>query len=235
MPRRIRIIVPVATSIWNKEVKELCEKLKESGTIISVVNLEKGPESIESYFDEALAEHYVALEAIRAEKEGYDAVIVYCFGNPGVNAARSVVEIPVFGAGEIAVMIAALISNKFSIISTVKQAVPRCYRTAKLLGVEGKLASIKTVDMPVLQLSKDKKRLVASALRAGKEAIKDGADVIVLGCTGMTGIRKRLEEELKILVIDPAETTLKIVEAMVSLRLRHSKLYFKHNSKKLIF
>lgn len=233
MTRLIRIIIPVITSTWNEEVKKFCEEIKEPDTVISVVNLEKGPESIESYFDEAFAAPYVALEVIRAEKEGCDAAIVYCFGNPGVNAARAAVNIPVFGAGEVALMTAALIANKFSIISTVEAAIPRCLRTVKLLGVEDKLASIRIVNMPVMELSR-KGELLNAALEAGRQALKDGADVIVLGCTGMSGIRGSLEEKLKVPIIDPGETTLKIVEAILSLNLKHSKLYFKHDFRKKI-
>ena len=231
MTRLIKIVIPVATSIWNEKVKEFCEKIREPDTSISVVNLEKGPESIESYYDEAFASPYVALEAIKAEKEGYNAVIVYCFGNPGVNAARAAVKIPVFGAGEVGITFANLLGNRFSIISTLEVAVPRCLRTVKLLDMESKLASIRTVNMPVLELeSKDK--LLKAALDAGQLAIEDGADIIVLGCTCMTGIRNHLEEKLGIPVIDPGEATLKFAEAAVSLNLKHSKRYFRHNFKK---
>lgn len=231
--KSIKVIIPVTTTLWNKPVKELYERIRDKNTVISIINLEKGPESIESYYDEAFAAPYVALEAEKAEREGYDAVIVYCFGNPGVNAARAAVRIPVFGIGEVSLMVASLIGNKFSIISTLEIAVPRCLRTVKLLGIEDKLASIRTVDIPVLSFT-DKSKLFEAALEAGKLALKDGADVIVLGCGSMLGIKESLEKQLGIPVIDPGSVTLKIVEAIIYLGLSHSKRYLKHRSQKKI-
>ena len=61
----------------------------------------------------------------------------------------------------------------------------------------------------------------------GKRALKeDGAEVLVLGCTGMTGMAERLSKELGVKVIDPLPTAVKFAETLVGLGLSHSKLAF---------
>ena len=55
---------------------------------------------------------------------------------------------------------------------------------------------------------------------------EDGAEVLVLGCTGMTGMAERLSHELNVPVIDPIPTAVKLAEMLVGLGLSHSKLAF---------
>src|SRR5437773_8798057 len=92
---RIRVITPIITrrfsgvSIRNED--------KQRGIVVERVPIERGPASIESEFDEALAAPDVIARAIEAERDGCDAVVVNCFGDPGVRAAREAVGIPVLG------------------------------------------------------------------------------------------------------------------------------------------
>lgn len=59
----------------------------------------------------------------------------------------------------------------------------------------------------------------------GKKAIEeDGAEVLILGCTGMTGMAQKLSEALGVYVIDPLPTAVKLAETLVSLKLSQSKL-----------
>ena len=59
--KRIKVVVPVSSDMWNASVKELMERYKDPDTELQVVNIEKGPESLECTYDEVLADLDIAL------------------------------------------------------------------------------------------------------------------------------------------------------------------------------
>ena len=58
--------------------------------------------------------------AIEMNKEGYNVAIISCFSDPGLEACREKVNIPVIGSGENAMLLSAQLGNKFSILSPLK-------------------------------------------------------------------------------------------------------------------
>src|SRR3546814_4706331 len=86
-----------------------------------------------------------------------DAVIIDCMGDPGLKAAREVVSIPVLGPSETAMHLAAMLGHRFSIVTVLDSVVPMIDNLAKLYGMADKLASIRVIDIPVLDLESDRK------------------------------------------------------------------------------
>ena len=80
---KIRIVAPIIKADWLFEaVKKDAEQFKAPDTEIDVVGLDKGPASIEGYYDEVLAASDVADKVVQAEADGCDGVFVTCFGDP---------------------------------------------------------------------------------------------------------------------------------------------------------
>jgi allantoin racemase len=223
--------VPIIVSEYNQEVKREFEHFADRGTEIEVVNLAKGPASVESRYDDAVATPDVLSKVREAEEAGFNGVIVDCFGDVGVKAAREISNIPVVGAGEASMVFAAALGERFSVITVLKNLVPILSDAAKVLGVHEKLASVRYVDIPVLEVA-DKERLKKALYREMVNAIeKDGAHVLVLGCTGMTGVASDLSRMLKakgydVPVIDPSAASLKFAEALVRMGIKQSKLTY---------
>src|SRR4249919_2284962 len=68
-------------------------------TVVKVVDVDNGIHSIESAYEELLSAPK-AIERIQTlEAEGCDAAIIGCFGDPGLEAARELVSMPVIGPG----------------------------------------------------------------------------------------------------------------------------------------
>ncbi len=225
--KRIKVIVAVSTDRWNRPLAEQYERLKAPDTELAIVNLEKGPESIEAFYDEAFAEPFVVQEVEKASAEGFHGVIIYCFGNPGLYAAREAVDIPVVGIGEAAVNLACVLGHRFAVITEVAHAVPRVWRTIRLMGVVEKAASVRAADVPVLEMG-DHERLRAAILQTSRTAIEgDGADVLVLGCGSMFGVREEIEGRYGVPVVEPGPAALKLIESLLALGLSHSKRAFR--------
>jgi allantoin racemase len=96
-----------------------------------------------------------------------------------------------------------------------------------MYGLHEKLASIRDIEMPVLDLHKDEGKTLEALVKQGRKAIdEDGAQALILGCTGMTGMAEKLTKELGVHVLDPLPTAVKLVETLASLRLTQSKLTY---------
>jgi len=232
---RIKVVVPVTTSMWNEMISDAYEAIKDPGTEITVANLEKGPESIEQHYDVAWAELFTLRELERAEEERYDAVISYCFDDPALLAAKEKLRIPVVGIQEPSIHLASMLGRRFSIVSVGGEPGIGCARDeVGRYGLEGRLASVRVVNIPVLDIRKDREKLQSTMLAEARQAVDhDGADVIVLGCGGLLGLAAELQTELNVPVIDPGEVALKIAEDLVRLGLAQSKKAFPFPSPKM--
>jgi len=228
---RIRVVVPVAHSRFNQETREEFIRWSAPGTDVSVVNLEEGPQSIESECEDALVVPDFLRKAKEAGTDGCDAVICDCFADPGVRAARELVDIPVIGPGEAAMLLAAALGRRFSVVTVLQQVFPLIEAVAWRAGVEKKLASIRAVDIPVLELS-DKARMTSALHTQSVRALEDDhAQVIILGCTGMMGVAAQLQDTLRsdgieVPVVDPVAASMKLAETEVTLGVRQSRLAY---------
>jgi allantoin racemase len=227
---RIKVIRPTITpTVSDDEVGKMFASYAFPGTQVSVTHLDYGPASVESEFDEAICIPDFLRKAQQAEAEGFDAVISNCFGDPGVKPARELLSIPVVGAAESSMHLAATLGQRFSVVTALSNTLPLIENLALQYGLDRKLASVRSVSIPVLQLG-DRERLVKALHQEMVRALsEDRAHVIVLGCTGMRGVARELQEQLsreghEIPVIDPMAAALKFSEALVSMGLKQSRI-----------
>jgi len=233
---KICAVIPILKEKKFEEVtyKEL-KSAARPDVEVTVVSLEKGPASIESMYEEEAAAPWILQKVKEAEEKGFDAVIIDCMGDPALEAAREIVSIPVVGPCESSMMVASMLGDKFSVVTILKRLTSLFWRKVKRYGLEGKVASVRSIDVPVLELEEKREEVKAALMRESKRAIEeDGADVIVLGCTGLIGMAEELKEGLGVPVVDPGITPLKVAEILVDLRLSQSKTAYPTPPKKEI-
>jgi allantoin racemase len=208
------------------------QALEGAGVRISLAEIDSGPGSIESAFESTVAAPGTIAKILAAEREGVDAVVIDCMGDPGMHAAREVVRIPVVGPGETSMHVAAMLGHKFSVVTVLRRLRSSFENEAAVYGLASKLASVRSVDIPVLDLESDievtRAMLVAEAHKAIEE---DGAEAIVFGCTGLMGCATAVREGLlkiglDVPVIDPIPTAVSMAATLVRVGLSHSKLTY---------
>jgi allantoin racemase len=210
--------------------QEYAESLCSPGTIVTVVNLE-GPISATDDVSLSLMVPGVLERVREAEEKGYDAAADACFGDPGLEAAKTAVKIPVVGFGESTYHTACLLADKWGLITLTREWVPIFWRRAKVYGVSDRIISIKTVDIPVLEFRSRRDELEKRFVELAKEHVKEGAQLIIAACGAMlpilgVGSRERLTEKLGIMIIDPTATALRVAEMLVGLGIAQSKIAF---------
>ncbi|MDW7668971.1 MAG: aspartate/glutamate racemase family protein, partial [Bacillota bacterium] len=178
---KIKIIVPVATDMWNESAYRICSRVANKDTEITVVNIKKGPISIESEYDEIFSSPQLIIEAINSQDK-YDGIIIYCFSNPGLQAAKEKLSIPVIGIGEAAQIISMSVGERVGIITTIENSVNKQWRKSKILGTSTKIVAIEALNIPVIEY-KDERRLFDSIKEKSNNLIKNyKIDTLVLGC-----------------------------------------------------
>lgn len=236
---KILVVTPIVTE--GLHMVEDFQHMVSPGTEVIHTTLDRGPASIESEFDEMLAVPETVAKIMEGAQKGVDAAFIDCMGDPGLKAAREVVDIPVVGPCESSMHLAAMLGQKFSVVTVLDSVVPMFWNNAKVYGVAEKMASVRSVDIPVLDLHRDPEAMIKALVRESVAAVReDGADVIIFGCTGMSGVAQKVQEGMEaagvagIPVIDPVETGLRLAELWVRSGLSHSKKTYPYPRKKEI-
>jgi len=183
-----------------------------------------GPASIESMYEEYLSVPGIMELAMELEREGFDAIVPGCFGDPGLDGIRELVDIPVIGPGATAMLVAANLSHRFSIVTVLENVVRPLENLALLTGVASKLASVRQLGIPVLELNNDLDATFRRLIEVSKQTIEeDRADALVLGCGTLSFRSAELQEAVGVPVVNPLRVALRTAEMLVACGLTHSK------------
>lgn len=236
----IRVINPTITESWNEPTRRTYAGIAREGTEVSVVSLDWGTASVESFRDESIAPPDVLNKVVQAEKDGVDAVIIDCMADPGMHAARELVRIPVIGPAQASMHLAAMLGHKFSMLVLFEHHVHSTERQVMMYGLAGKLASARAFNIPVLSLEDDLESTLSTLVDVAEKTVReDGAHVIVPGCTGLAGLAGRIQSGLagrgcEVPVLDPPLVAMKLAESLVELGQTHSeRTYPKPPSKEI--
>jgi allantoin racemase len=205
--------------------RALLQSWAAPGVVVGIDENQGGPPSIESAWEEYLAVPGSFEVATAAEADGYDAIVLGCFGDPGLDGFRELLRIPIVGPCETAMHVACTLGHRFGIVTVLDSVVAPLQRLARIAGLDSRVAAIVACDVPVLELQGGSRDAVLSACRT---VVSAGADTVVLGCMSMAflGVAEDLSGELGVPVINPARTALKSAELLVATGLTHSKRAF---------
>lgn len=230
MRKHVRVVTPIITRGFRR-LDDL-KALERPDLEVSHAEIDHGPASVEGEMDEALAAPGTVAKIIEAERDGVDAVVIDCMGDPGMKAARECVRIPVLGPAQTTMHLAAMLGHTFSVITVLRRLRVQLENEARLYGVFDHLASVRAVDLPVLDLEADLARTQAQLVEQALLAVEqDGAHALIFGCTGMLGCAQAVRDGLAaqgydIPVIDPIPATVLVAAAMAEAGLSHSKLTY---------
>ncbi len=229
MKQRILYIDPVGVEVV-AEGHQFLSSQKQEETDLTMVTLPRGPEHLEYRYYEALVLVDILHLVKEAERQGFDAAVIGCFYDVGLQAAREIAESMVVVAPcEASVHIASKLGDRFSIVVGRRKWIPEMKENIVSYGMKDRLASFKSVDLGVLEFHQDELETARRFRQVGREAVeRDGAEVLILGCTATYGFYRELQEELNVPVIDPMIASLKTAEFMAELKHRlgwsHSKI-----------
>lgn len=176
------------------------------------------------YFRHLCAEGTIS-RVVRAEQEGFDAVVIACMYDPGLIEARELVDIPVVGAFESSCHYVSMMGAKYGFITVEPNVVPVVWEMARFYGVSEKLASVRHIGIPASKLYSEitpPEVVLSKTFEVVKGCIDDGAEVILLGCTligvMLTDRHANPHDVLGVPIVDPLLVAFKTAEMMADLR-----------------
>jgi allantoin racemase len=231
-PIRICVLVPVATSQFNDRIMQAVAPVVPPDVKVEVRNITEGTPSIENRTNWLQNGMPVVRLAQAIEKDGFDGIWLTDFDMCGVEAAREAIDIPIIGGFPTSAFAALMLSQRFSIITILPSTLAMQRAHPQTYGIEDDFVSIRSIDCPVAQLS-NVDVVVAKTFEQAMAAIRqDGAQSILLGCTGFVDVAHRvsvlLEEALGtyVPVIDPNHAGFSFLVSLVRMKLRPSRLTY---------
>lgn len=218
------LVNPNTSTAMTAAIAAAARAVAAPGTQILARQPSFGPASIEGHFDDAFGAAGVAEQVRLAADESIDAVVIACFGDPGLDAAREATGAPVLGIAEAAFHAASMLATGFSVVTTMTRTCVIAERLVQRYGFERSCRGIHGTDIPVLALEALDPATLDQIEAAARQALsQDRSEAIVLGCAGMAALTAELQRRLGVPVIDGVAVAVKFAEALAALGLRTPK------------
>jgi allantoin racemase len=225
-----QLVAPMERSLGPEEIEHrraFLQSYAVPGTTVEVRSIKRGVAAIESAYDAAMAVPYI-LESLREPPCGPGvAVIIGCFSDPGLDAAREIIAGPVVGPAMSAMHLAMQLGNRFSIIAPSENGSGHSASYVRMLGLDSSYASTRGMGLSVIELAKGNASAFDRIAEVGRRCVQeDRADVLILGCMSMAflGLTAELEDRIGVPVVSPVIAALKTAEMMLSHAVTHSRI-----------
>jgi allantoin racemase len=208
----------------SQNIEKSARSVINSATQVVMVTPEDAPKAIEGYYSETLSAKAV-LDEVARHQEQADAYVLACFSDPGLHAARSIVNIPVIGIAEASMHTAVQIAHNFSILTPLHRFHSILSRLVRSYHMEDYCAGIETFEAHVSEAASQSDDIYGMCLKIAEIAVEQKhAEAIILGGAVMAGMEQRLTVELGIPVLDPVKCAVAEAEKLVNLGLMTSKI-----------
>lgn len=231
MPKRVLVIVPFPLDDEGVANRRLQASAIDLGPDIQFdfEPVKAGAALLDSFHDSMLADLALYEVGMSAQERGYDAVCSDTMSDSGVNALRSLLDIPVIGPGRASYLTALMLGQRFSVLTQWDGWIPIYTKGVHDAGLDAHCASIRSINLrPDLKnLLGGKEEVVFPLLLAeAQRCIEDGADVICLGSTTMHQAHGFLTENLPVPVINPGPLSYAIAHMLLVTGLSQSHSFY---------
>src|SRR3954447_466124 len=222
MTTRILVMNCNTSAAMTESIRLAAVSAARPGTQILAAQPFSGPESIEGPYESFLSAAAV-LERLAPWDDGpFDALVLAGFGEHGREGARELLDVPVVDITEAAAHLACLLGRRYGVVTTLDRTCGLIEDGLHAAGVAQNCVTVTGAGLGVLELT-DERRTESALLTAGRRARDAGAEVLVLGCAGMTGLDRKISTMLDIPVIDGVAAAVRLAESLVALGLKTSR------------
>lgn len=205
----------------------LCYPDDYPGAAISGI---QGAQHVHTELHYAVSTPALVRKIVWAEENGYDAVVQTNAFDPGVEAARLAVRIPVIGLCRASVHVAATLSDRIAITVPFDGYALHVRRLLRTYGLEGFVTDVRSLRLPGIPRGEEVDRLKPQLLREAAALMRalvgeTGAECVVpLGAAIVPYIvdPAELEREVGVPVLNTTRIGLRLAETCVQLGMSHS-------------
>lgn len=194
---RVLIINPNSDPEMTAAIQESAEAFAGDDFKVVTLSTPGAPRFLETYEDEVKSGPGM-LQVLRENEEAFDAFVIGCHSDTNLKAAKEVTSKPVIGIGEASMKLASFLGHNFAVVTTHQHSIPGKLLQVRAYHLQDLLVSIKAPEKGE-EGWMDFDLFVELSRRAVEE---DAAEVIVLGCAGMSGMDRKIQDALKVPVLD---------------------------------
>ncbi|WP_112322845.1 aspartate/glutamate racemase family protein [Oceanibium sediminis] len=200
---KILLLNPNTTEALTDRMSEIAQDVAGSDAQIVPLTAPRGFPYIASRTEAQIA-GAISYEMLAEHSHDADAAIIAAFGDPGLIGARESFDIPIVGMAEAAILHAAMLGERFSIV-TFSPVMRRWYADcSRAVGLDGRFAGVRTPDEHFQDVGRAHLDLRSEIVKLACDAVKhDGADVIILGGAPLAGLSQDLQKDIPAPVVDP--------------------------------
>lgn len=225
------LIINPDYGMTQEEMALRCRILEEytaPDTQLAMVCPQNSGVELNSALDVVLAAPEIVQLAADGQNAGFDAVVLYCFSDPVIDACREALRIPVIGGAQASCLAALNVCRSFGVILADEARLPEKKLLLRTLGVSPeRIGQIAAVNLNGISPWVDRETTFKKLLACGQKMMREThTEAIVLGCLSFLGLAKPLSRMLGIPVIDPAVAAVTTAESIVRQRLFTSKVSY---------
>ena len=225
------LIINPDYGMTQEEMALRCRILEEytaPDTQLAMVCPQSSGVELNSALDIVLAAPEIVQLAADGQNAGFDAVILYCFSDPVIDACREALRIPVIGGAQASCLAALNVCRSFGVILADEARLPEKKLFLRTLGVSPeRIGQIAAVNLNGISPWADRETTFKKLLACGQKMMREThTEAIVLGCLSFLGMAEPLSRVLGIPVIDPAVAAVTTAESIVRQRLFTSKVSY---------
>ena len=218
------IVNPNTATAMTEAIVAAARRVASPGTTLLGGTPASGVSAVESNVDEVWGSVGVLEQVHCGERLGVHGYLVACFGDTGVAAAKELAAGPVVGMTEAALLTAALIATRFTVVTMPHRTREQSHRVVRALGLEHR-CTIRAVDVAVAEVAGGSAHLLEVFAEQGRAALaEDGAEAVVLGCAGLTELVEPLTGALGVPVVEGVAAGVRLVESLLALGLSTSRV-----------
>lgn len=225
------LIINPDYGMTQEEITLRCRILEEytaPDTQLAMVCPQNSGVELNSALDVVLAAPEIVQLAADGQNAGFDAIVLYCFSDPVIDACREALRIPVIGGAQASCLAALNVCRSFGVILADEARLPEKKLFLRTLGVSPeRIGQIAAVNLNGISPWADRETTFKKLLACGQKMMREThTEAIVLGCLSFLGLAEPLSRVLGIPVIDPAVAAVTTAESIVRQRLFTSKVSY---------
>ncbi|MBB96510.1 MAG: hydrogenase expression protein HupH [Rhodobacteraceae bacterium] len=222
---RLLLINPNTTQAMTDQMHAVASALAGPDVTVTSRTATRGVPYIASRAEAQLAGaealDMLAKDVLARDGSRHDAAIIAAFGDPGIVAARELFDMPIVGMAEASIMSAALLGERFSIV-TFSPVMARWYvDCVRQTGLEARFTGVRCPDHMPDHLDNVAVTLRAELIALCERAVcEDGADVVILGGAPLAGLAQQIGSDAPGILVDPISAA--VVQALGLARMQPS-------------
>ncbi len=214
---RILVVNSNTTDSVTRRIADAARAAARPGTVIEAVSAPFGLPLIVSRADWLLAGP-ATLAALGARRGSYDAAVIACFGDPALDAAKELLDVPVLGISEAGFHAAAMLGRRFGIVSFTAALRPMFEEVLDHHAMRARCAGFRmgpAFSGDPGRVADERRDLLLDLIRQSVE--EDGAESVILAGGPLAGLAPVLQPHVPVPLVDGTAAAVRLAEALAGL------------------